>query len=153
MVVLFLFFLTKVKCEDYKNSSLTFSEQQSLMWVQINLNSMLSDISDLYCLLISVLVCDLNNTKICSVKYGTRYTCQDPFLPSSPNCSVAEVLIGMYHWRIMLLTPFESLDDGSQGLIIMSFAGSIGVSAFGRVVTRKRGYGHQQLNYITMPDL
>lgn len=87
------------------------------------------------------------------MKYDTGYNCQHPFFPSSPNCSVAEVLIGMYHLRVMLLTPSESLDDGSQGLIVMSFAASIGVSALGRVVTGNRGYGHQELSYISMPNL
>lgn len=53
----------------------------------------------------------------------------------------------------MLLTPFESVDDASQGLIMMSFAGSTGVSALGRVVIGKRGYGHLQLNYIPMLNL
>lgn len=99
------------------------------MCVQINLDSVLPDISDLNYVLINVLVCNLNNTKICSVRYDTKYNCQNYFLPSSPNCSVAEVLIGMYHLRIMLLTLFESLDNVSQGLIIMSFAGSTGIGA------------------------
>lgn len=114
---------------------------------------MLSDISDLNCVVINVLVCNLNNTKIRSAKYDTGYDCQNPFLPSSPNCSVAEVLTGIYHLRIMLLTPFGSLDDGFQVLSITSFAGSTGVSALGRVVTGKRVYGHQQLNYISMHNL
>lgn len=114
---------------------------------------MLSDISDLNCILINVLDCNLNNTKICSMKYDTRYNCQNNFLPSSPNCSVAEVLIGICHLRIMLLIHLESLDDGSQGLIVMSFAGSTGVCALGRVVTREEGCGHQQLSYISVPKL
>lgn len=112
---------------------------------------MLSDISDLNCVLMNILVCNLNNTKIYSVKYDTRYSCQNPFLPSSPNCSVAEVFIGMYQLRITLLTRFESLDDGSQDLIVLCW--KHWSQCFGKSSAREEEYGHQQLNNISMPNL
>lgn len=51
----------------------------------------------------------------------------------------------------MLLTRFESLDDGSQGLIVLCW--KHWSQCFGKSSAREEEYGHQQLNNISMPNL